>query len=65
MGGVKKSSEKLNLVPSSWEEALEDAKERLEKTKTQAAKIRSAIRTFEDNIRQRLPWPGSPDATRN
>ena len=68
MGKVKKSSEKLNLTPNSWADALEDAKERLEKTKTQMAKIRNAIRIFENNLRQRTPWPGTSskvNATRN
>jgi hypothetical protein len=40
----------------------------LESTKTQMAKIRNAIRIFEGNLKQGIPWPGSgsqPDATRN
>jgi len=68
MSGVKKSSEKLTSSPNSWEDALEDAKKRLESTKTQMAKIRNAIRIFEGNLKQGIPWPGSgsqPDATRN
>jgi ElaB/YqjD/DUF883 family membrane-anchored ribosome-binding protein len=67
MAKVKKSSEKFTSSKNSWEDALEDAKERLERTKTQAAKIRNAIRIFENNLRQGVPWPGTTqtDATRN
>ena len=43
---------------TGWERALDRARSYLSKNKAQAAKLRSAIRVFEEKITIGEPWPG-------
>jgi len=58
-------SVKKNLTPktgktySSWREAIEYSKRLLEQNKQRAAKLRAAIRVFEEKLAAGDPWPGS------
>jgi hypothetical protein len=55
---MKGKSQPKSFHHSSWEDAIGDAKERLAKTKQQAARLRNAIRIFEANAKSGEPWPG-------
>ena len=57
----KESSEIVNL-DQGWETAIEDAKDRLVKTKIQAARLRNAIRIFQANKEARVAWPSDSDS---
>lgn len=52
------SSEKSSET-GTWAQAIEHARDRLRKNQAQGLKIRMAIRTFERNLANGEPWPGS------
>jgi len=53
----KKSSKIVTPNTDRWEAAVADARTRLTANKRQAAKLRNAIRCFEENLAVGAPWP--------
>jgi hypothetical protein len=56
-----KSIQNVNSGKSKgWEFMLERAEEALYRNRAQRARILAAIRLFQENIRNREPWPVKP-----
>ncbi len=43
----------------SWQEAIERAERLLRENKVRAAKLRAAVRVFQEKLASGEPWPGS------
>jgi hypothetical protein len=48
--------------PSGWEFVIERAESHLRSNKLQAARLRAAIRVFQEKLAKGEPWPGGKSA---
>ncbi|MGD0460661.1 MAG: hypothetical protein ABSC21_23310 [Terriglobia bacterium] len=46
-----------NMKESGWTLAIERGRRLLVEKRQRAARLRAAIRTFEDNLANGMPWP--------
>ncbi len=49
--------------PSAWSEAINDVRKRLAEHRRDGARLRYALRLFEENAKRGEPWPGGAQKT--
>jgi hypothetical protein len=53
------STKKGAIQPRTWDEAIVEAKRKLQSTLTRAKRLEAAIRTFTAHKERGLAWPGT------
>jgi hypothetical protein len=59
------STEKCNTIDPRWDEAIADVQRKLIEGKTYVARLKSAIRLFERNKANSVPWPTRKRTTKS
>jgi hypothetical protein len=58
------STEKGNIMDSRWDEAIADARQKLIEGKAYVARVKTAIKSFEKNKAEGVPWPTRKRSTK-